>query len=253
MQRTLCIISARPPTCPTLLVLRSQAADSLASSPDLKLTDLLHLLLECLTVVWATSVLHGALSLLASLDRVVKVIEDWLESLLEALAPVNGTTTSGGGAGGVHVVHTVGTNEWVERLSSLLDSLVESLGRRVAVLTENLVLSEEHAVDTTHQATTLTVQVGVDLLLEGGLVHVARADGHAESDGLLLGLAGHVLPDGDGAVDTTALLEESAHGTPGTLWCNEDDIDVGWDLNLGLGLEDWGETVGEVEGLQHTN
>jgi hypothetical protein len=105
-------------------------------------------------------------------------------------------------------------------------------------------------VDAAHQAAALTVEIGVDLLLEGGLVHVAGADGHAESDGLLLGLAGDILEDGDGAVDTTALLEESADGAAGTLWCDEDDIDVGWDLNLGLVLEDGRETVGEVESLR---
>lgn len=80
-----------------------------------------------MAVVWTTSVLHGALRLLASLDRVVEVIEDGLEGLLEALAPVNGTTAGRGGAGGVHVVHTVGTNQRVERLCGLLDSLVECL------------------------------------------------------------------------------------------------------------------------------
>lgn len=122
----------RPPLCsrcltPFLLVLRSQATDSLTGSPDFELTDLLHLLLESLAVVWTTSVLHGALRLLASLDRVVEVIEDGLEGLLEALAPVNGTTAGRGGAGGVHVVHTVGTNQRVERLCGLLDSLVECL------------------------------------------------------------------------------------------------------------------------------
>jgi len=104
-------------------------------------------------------------------------------------------------------------------------------------------------VDTAHQATTLTVKVRVDLLLEGGLVHVTGTDGDTESDSLLLGLAGDVLEDGNGRVDTTALLEESADGTAGTLGGNEDDIDVSGDLNLGLVLEDGGETVGEVEGL----
>lgn len=104
-------------------------------------------------------------------------------------------------------------------------------------------------MDTAHQATTLTVKVRVDLLLEGGLVHVTGTDGDTESDSLLLGLAGDVLEDGNGRVDTTALLEESADGTAGTLGGNEDDIDVSGDLNLGLVFEDGGETVGEVEGL----
>jgi len=119
----------------------------------------------------------------------------------------------------------------------------------VAALAQNLVLREEHAVDAAHQAAALAVQVAVDFLLKGRLVHVARADGDTECDGLLLGLAGHVLVDGDGGVDAAALAEERAHCAAGTLWCNEDYVNVGWDLDLGLALEDWGETVGEVQGL----
>jgi hypothetical protein len=105
-------------------------------------------------------------------------------------------------------------------------------------------------VDTTHQATSLTVKVRVDLLLEGGQVHVSGTDGDTESGGLLESLAGDVLVDGNGGVDTTALLEKGADGTAGTLWCDEDDINIGWDLDLGELLEDWGETVGEVESLR---
>jgi hypothetical protein len=104
-------------------------------------------------------------------------------------------------------------------------------------------------VDTTHQATTLTVEVGVDLLLEGGLVEVSTADGDTEGDGLLLGLASDVLEDGNGGVDTTALAEEGADSTAGTLGGDEDDINVLGDIDLGEVLEDGGETVGEVEGL----
>jgi hypothetical protein len=104
-------------------------------------------------------------------------------------------------------------------------------------------------VDTTHQAATLTVEVRVDLLLEGGLVEVAGADGDTEGDGLLLSLASDVLVDGEGGVDTTALTEEGSDGSARTLGGAEDDVDVGGDLDLGEVLEDGGETVGEVEGL----
>jgi hypothetical protein len=104
-------------------------------------------------------------------------------------------------------------------------------------------------VDTAHQATTLAVQVGVDLLLEGGLVHVSGTDGNTESDGLFLGLAGDILEDGNGRVDTTALTEEGADGTAGSLGGNEDDVDIGGDFDLGEVLEDGGEAVGEVESL----
>jgi hypothetical protein len=71
--------------------------------------------------------------------------------LLELGGPVESTSSSGGGTGVVHVVHTVFTDQGEERLGSLLNGLVESLGGRVAVLSENLVLGEEHSLDTTHE------------------------------------------------------------------------------------------------------
>ena len=119
----------------------------------------------------------------------------------------------------------------------------------MTALTENLVLGEEHAVNTTHQAAALAVKIGVDLLLEGGLVEVARADSDTEGDGLLLGLTGDVLEDGDGGVDATALLEEGADSTAGALGGDEDDVNVGGYLDLGEVLEDGREAVGEVESL----
>jgi hypothetical protein len=96
---------------------------------------------------------------------------------------------------------------------------------------------------------TLTHQVGVDLLLEGGLVEVSRADSDTEGNSLLLGLAGDILPHGDGGVDTLASLEEGADGAAGSLGGDQDDIDVGGDLDLGQVLEHGRETVREVEGL----
>jgi hypothetical protein len=230
-------------------VLGAEGADGLSGAPDLKVINLLELLVVLLTVVGLRVVLERALGLAAVLDRGVEVVKDGLEGVLEALAPVDGTTTGGGRAGSVHVVHAVCSDQGIQRLGSLLNGLVESLRWAVATLTENLVLGKEHAVDTTHQATTLTVEVGVDLLLECGLVHVSGADGNTEGDGLLLGLAGDVLKDGDGGVDTTALTEEGADGTARTLGGNEDDVDVGGDVDLGKVLEDGGETVREVESL----
>ena len=194
-------------------------------------------------------VLERTLGLGTVLNGGVEVIEDRLEGILEALAPVDSTTTSSGRAGGVHVVHAVGTDQGVQRLGSLLDSLVESLRWAVATLTENLVLGKEHAVDSTHQATTLAVEVRVDLLLEGSLVHVSGTDGNTEGNSLLLGLAGNVLVNGNGRVDTTALTEKSADGTAGALGGDEDNVNVLGNLDLGEVLEDGRETVGEVESL----
>lgn len=65
---------------------------------------------------------------------------------LELGCPIESSTTSGGRASVVHVIHTVLTDEGEKRLGSLLDSLVESLRRGVSVFTENLVLSKEHSL-----------------------------------------------------------------------------------------------------------
>ena len=230
-------------------VLGPEGANSLSGPPDLQLVNLLKLRVVLLTVVGLRVVLQATLGLATVGNSSVEVVEDGLKGGLEAWAPVEGTTAGGGGAGGVHVVHAVGADQGVQRLCSLLDSLVESLRGAVAALTEDFVLGEEHAVDTAHQAATLTVQVGVDLLLEGGLVHVSGTDGNTEGDSLLLGLAGDVLEDGDGGVDAAALTEEGADGAAGALGGDEDDVNVGGDLDLGEVLEDGGEAVGEVESL----
>jgi hypothetical protein len=96
---------------------------------------------------------------------------------------------------------------------------------------------------------TLSHKVGVDLLLEGGLVEVSGSNSNTEGDGLLLGLSGNVLPDGDGRVDTLSSLEEGTNGTSGSLGGDKDNVNVGGDVDLGQLLEDRGESVGEVEGL----
>ena len=235
-----------------LLALRAERADSLTRTPDLQVVDLLELLVVLLAVVGLRVELERPLRLASILDRVIQVVEDGLQGVLEALAPVDGTAAGGGRAGSVHVVHAVAADERVQRLGSLLDRLVEGLRRGVTALTENLVLSEEHAVDTAHEAATLAVKVGVHLLLEGGLVQVAGADGDTEGDGLLLGLARYVLEDGDGGVDATALTEEGADGAAGALGGYEDDVNVRGHVDLGEVLEDGGEAVGEVEGLEES-
>ena len=223
--------------------------DGLASPPDLQTADLLHLLLVSITVISTAVVVEGSLGLGSISNAVVELVEHWLESVLELLAPVNGTTTGGCRASGVHVVHAVATDEWVQTLGSLLNGLVESLAGRVATLTENLVLGKEHAVDTAHEAAALAVQIRVDLLLECRLVQVTTADSDTHSDGLLQSLASYVLEHSDGGVDTTSLTKKRSHGTAGALWSNENDIDVLWHLNASSVLEDGGETVGEVKGL----
>jgi hypothetical protein len=71
--------------------------------------------------------------------------------------------------------------------------------------------------DATHQDATLAVQVGVDLLLKGGLVEVSGADTDTEGDGLLPGLAGHILVNSDRGLycrvrkDKRSILEMDEH------------------------------------------
>jgi len=57
------------------------------------------------------------------------------------------------------------------------------------------------------------------------------------------------LEDGDGGVNTTALAEKCSDGTSRSLGCNKNYVDISGNINLGLVLENWGETVGEVESL----
>ena len=223
--------------------------NGLAGTPDLKIPNFLHLLLILLSVVGLRVVVESALGLLASLDAVVQLIEQWLQVVPEAGGPVDGTTTGSGGASGIHPVHTIGTDQRIQRLGGLLDGLVEGLRGGVAALTENLILSKEHTVDTAHQAATLTVQVRVDLLLEGGLVEVTRSHGDTHGDGPLLGLTSDILVDSNGGVDTTALTEERADGTAGALGGDENDINILRDVDVGQVLENGGESVGEVKGL----
>jgi hypothetical protein len=107
-------------------------------------------------------------------------------------------------------------------------------------------------VDAAHQTTSLTVQIGIHLLLKGSFVEVTGPDGDAEGDGFLLCFAGDILVDGDGGVDAAAFTEEGAYGAAGAFWGDKDDVDVGGDVDFGEGLEDGGEAVGEVEGLALT-
>jgi len=57
------------------------------------------------------------------------------------------------------------------------------------------------------------------------------------------------LPDSDGSVDSTSLLEESSDSSSGSLGSAKDDIDILGSLNSGVLGVDKGETVGEVESL----
>jgi hypothetical protein len=65
-------------------------------------------------------------------------------------------------------------------------------------------------VDTSHEATTLTIEIGVDFLLKGGLVEVSTSDGNTEGNGLLESLTSYILEDSNGRVDSSSFTEESS-------------------------------------------
>lgn len=93
-------------------------------------------------------------------------------------------------------------------------------------------------MDTTHEDTSLTVKVREDLFLKRGLVKVTGSNGDTEGDGLLLGLTGDILPNGDGRVDTSTLEEEGSDSSSRSLGGDEDNVDVlGWD-NVGLHISE---------------
>jgi hypothetical protein len=86
--------------------------------------------------------------------------------------------------------------------------------------------------------TSLSVEIGEDLLLKRSLVKVTRSDGDTEGNGLLLGLTGNILEDGDGRVDTSSLEEEGSDSSSGTLGGDEDDINILGGDDLGLNVSD---------------
>lgn len=224
--------------------------NGLAGSPDFKITDILHFLLILFSVVGLGVVVQASLRLLAGLDAIVQFIEQWLQGSLESRAPVDRTAPGGGRASSIHPVHAVSADEGVQALCGLLDGLVESFTWGVATFAQDLVLGKEHSVDTAHQAAALAVEIRVDFAFKGGFIKITTADGDTESNSLLLGLAGYILENSDGRVDATALAEESADGAAGALGCNQDDVDIRWDVNLGLVFEDRGKAMGEVQGLR---
>lgn len=105
-------------------------------------------------------------------------------------------------------------------------------------------------MDAAHQAATLTIEIGVYLFLEGGLVQIATAHGNTESNSLLLSLASDILVHSNGRVDTTALTEEGSDSSARSLRRDKDDIDIGWNLDFGKILEYWGKTMREIQRLQ---
>lgn len=115
-------------------------------TPDLLVVDLSQLLREVLAVCRAAVPLEGLAGLGTVTDALVELLEDGDVGLLEDGCPVESTTAGGGGAGVEHVVHALSTDQGVEGLGGLLDGLVEGFRRGVAVLAEDLVLSQEETL-----------------------------------------------------------------------------------------------------------
>jgi hypothetical protein len=93
-------------------------------------------------------------------------------------------------------------------------------------------------LDTTHEDTSLTVEIREDLFLKRGFVEVTRSDGDTEGDGLLLGLTGDILPDSDGRVDTSTLEEKGSDSSSRSLGGDEDNIDILGGDNVGLNVSE---------------
>lgn len=97
--------------------------------------------------------------------------------------------------------------------------------------------------------TTFAIQIRVNLLLKGSLVHVPRTNRNTNRHRLLLRLARHILPHRHARVDSPALLEERPDGPPRTLRRNEDNINISRRHDVRVVLVHDGEPVREVERL----
>src|SRR5579859_1434383 len=168
---------------------------------------------------------------------------------MEFGCPVERAASRGGRTSLVHPIHPIRTNERVQTLRSLLNSLIKRLRRRMTTFPQNLILSKEHALNTTHKTTPFTIQIRVDFLLKGRLIEISGADGDTESDRLFLGFARDVLEDGKGGVDASAFFKEGADGAAGTFGGDKDYVDVGGGDDTGEILVHDGEPVGEVQSL----
>lgn len=132
---------------------------------------------------------------------------------------------------------------------TLLTRLVEGFRGRVSVGTQYLVLSSKHPLKTSHQASTLAVQVAVHLLLKSGFVEITRSDCDSHGNSLFQGFARDILMHGNARIDTSAGQELRSHSSSASLWCAENDINVLGRNNASLVLVDDTEAVREIEGL----
>src|SRR5262249_46352737 len=187
--------------------LGTQGADDRPGTPHLAFGDLFQLLLQLGAVVRTAVALQRPPRLLAGLDLPVQLLEQRLDHVTEALEPVESAALGGRRAVGVHPVHAVLGDQWIEALRRLLDRLVERLARRMTVLAQHLVLSQPQPVDGAHQHAAFARQVADHLVVKGRLEQVARADGDAARQAALARPSRCVLVYRKAGVDALALQE----------------------------------------------
>jgi len=93
-------------------------------------------------------------------------------------------------------------------------------------------------MNTSHEATAFSIEIGVYFLLKCCLVQVSASDPNAHCDSLLEGFAGNVLVHSDGRIDSATFAEKRSDRATGSLWCDKDDIYVLGDVNFSEILED---------------
>ena len=119
----------------------------------------------------------------------------------------------------------------------------------MSVFAECLVLCEEHALHCTHECAAFAGKVAVNLTLEVGFEHVARAYAYTDSHGALFGLACSVLVNSIRAVNSAAFEEERAERCARTLGSYHDNVDVSGGNDVCAFLVGYCETVREIERL----
>jgi hypothetical protein len=104
--------------------------------------------------------------------------------------------------------------------------LSSRLSTKLTIGSQDFILSLEKTLDGSHQDTTLTNEIRVDLLVESGLIHVSRTNTNTKGNSALLSLATDVLENGEGGVDTTTLLEETTDSEARALGGDQDNVNI---------------------------
>ena len=165
----------------------------------------------------------------------------------EALAGAVVAVLSGVGDGVTHLGEAALVDEVNDELHLVAGLEVGHLGL-VASLDQSVEASVDELADAAAQDSLLAEQVGLGLLLEGGLEDAGTAGTDAgsvcQSD--VLGLAGEVLLDTDQRGAALALGVQTADDVAGTLGSDHDDVNI---LGSGDGLEVDVEAVCESQSL----